>query len=280
MPRIIVFAVPFFLATVLLESLYSSWRRMRLYERRDTFASLAMGTGNLVLGLAFKGVQLGVYTLVWQHRLFDLPAHAWWVWLALLFADDFCYYWVHRFNHRVRLGWAGHVNHHSSRHFNLSTALRQSWTTLFISPWFYLPLALLGFPPLMILAMQSLNLLYQYWIHTETVHRMGPLEWVLNTPSHHRVHHGANPQYIDRNYAGIFILWDRLFGTFEPEREPVRYGLTRNIGTFNPLRIAFHEWRDLFRDISGTRRLRHALGYLVMPPGWSPRYRQETGAGE
>lgn len=277
MPHIIVFAVPFFLATVLLETLYSSWRRMRLYERRDTLASLAMGTGNLFLGLAFKGVQLGAYTLVWRHRLFELPAHAWWVWLALLFADDFCYYWVHRFNHRVRLGWAGHVNHHSSRHFNLSTALRQSWTTLFISPWFYLPLALLGFPPLMILAMQSLNLLYQYWIHTETVSRLGPAEWVLNSPSHHRVHHGANPQYIDRNYAGIFILWDRMFGTFEPEREPVRYGLTHNIGTFNPLRIAFHEWHDLARDVLGARRLRDALGYLVMPPGWSPRRRREAG---
>lgn len=133
-----------------------------------------------------------------------------------------------------------------------------------------MPLALLGFPPAMILAAQALNLIYQFWIHTEAIERMGPLEWVFNTPSHHRVHHGSDPEYIDRNYAGILIIWDRMFGTFEPERHRPRYGLTKNIRTYNPLRIAFHEWAALFRDIRASGRLRDALGYLLRPPGWRP----------
>ncbi|HUS23411.1 MAG TPA: sterol desaturase family protein, partial [Candidatus Binatia bacterium] len=156
----------------------------------------------------------------------------------------------------VRLLWCTHVNHHSSERFNFAVALRQPWTEPLTAPWFWLPLPLLGFHPLMVMTQQAINLLYQFFVHTEAVRSMGPLERVLNTPSHHRVHHGSNPQYIDRNYGGIFIFWDRLFGTFEPEREPVRYGLVHNLATFHPVKIAFHEWAALWRDLRGARSWR------------------------
>jgi sterol desaturase/sphingolipid hydroxylase (fatty acid hydroxylase superfamily) len=165
--------------------------------------------------------------------------------------------------------WAAHVNHHSSEHFNLSTALRQSWTTPLTLPFFYFWLPLAGFRPDMIVIQISISLLYQYWIHTELIGKLGPFEWVMNTPSHHRVHHGSNVEYLDRNHAGIFIIWDRLFGTFEPEKAPVVYGLTTNIETFRPLRIAFHEWAALLRDVRGAASFREAVQYLFRPPGWS-----------
>ena len=169
----------------------------------------------------------------------------------------------------MRFLWSAHVNHHSSRHFNLSTALRQSWTTPITGPIFWVPLALLGFHPLMILAAQAISLIYQFWIHTELIGRLGPFEWIMNTPSHHRVHHGSNVQYLDRNYAGIFIVWDRLFGSFEPEVSPVDYGLTKNLHSFNPVRIAFHDWTAMLRSVMHAASWCAALGYVFRPPGWS-----------
>jgi sterol desaturase/sphingolipid hydroxylase (fatty acid hydroxylase superfamily) len=173
-------------------------------------------------------------------------------------------------SHDVRFLWAAHVNHHSSEFYNLSTALRQSWTTPFTGLPFYWPLALAGLDPVMILTLEAMNTLYQYWIHTELVGRIGPLEHVLNTASHHRVHHGTNVEYLDRNHAGIFIIWDKLFGTFEPEGAPVVYGLTKNIGTYRPVDIAFHEFRSMFADVRRATTWRDKLGYLFAPPGWSP----------
>jgi sterol desaturase/sphingolipid hydroxylase (fatty acid hydroxylase superfamily) len=177
----------------------------------------------------------------------------------LFFADDFSYYCFHRISHECRLFWASHVIHHSSQRFNLGTALRQTWTGNFMSFVFWLWLPLIGFPPVMVLTMQAISLLYQFWIHTELVRHMGPLEWVLNTPSHHRVHHGSNQQYLDRNHAGVLIIWDRMFGTFEPEREKVVYGLTKNLNSYNPLRIAFHEWIDIWRDLRNAQTWKQRL---------------------
>jgi sterol desaturase/sphingolipid hydroxylase (fatty acid hydroxylase superfamily) len=193
-----------------------------------------------------------------------------WVWAAALLADDFCYYWFHRMSHEVRFLWAAHVNHHSSRKYNLSTALRQPWTTPFTSFWFWTPMPLLGFDPAMILTVQAISLLYQFWIHTETIDDLGPLEAVLNTPSHHRVHHAKNVRYLDRNHGGILIVWDRLFGTFAEEKEPPVYGLTKDIDTYNLVDIALHEWRALWHDVRRPNPLRVRLGYLLKPPGWSP----------
>jgi sterol desaturase/sphingolipid hydroxylase (fatty acid hydroxylase superfamily) len=181
----------------------------------------------------------------------------------------------------VRLLWAAHVSHHTSQYFNLSTALRQPWFTPISGPIFWLPLALVGFPPAMILTAQAVSLIYQFWIHTETVQKLpAPLEWLLNTPSHHRVHHGKNISYLDRNHGGVLIIWDRLFGSFAAEdaREPVRYGITHDLTTFNPLRIAVHEVVAIAQDLRKARSLRHAFGYLFAPPGWSPDGSSRTAA--
>jgi len=269
---LIAYATPVFIALLLLE-LQLAKRRLpagaRGFERRDMWASLSMGLGNVMVAALTKGAAVAVFFAVYEHRVFDLGTGAA-AWLLLFFAEDLCYYWFHRIHHEVRFFWAAHVNHHSSRHYNLSTALRQSWTTPLTGPIFWAPLALIGFHPFVILTAQAVSLIYQFWIHTEFIGRLGPLEWVLNTPSHHRVHHGSNVEYLDRNYGGILIVWDRLFGSFEPERAAVDYGLTKNIRSFNPFRIAFHEWLAMFRDAWSARSWRDWIGYLLRPPGWSP----------
>ncbi|HKE16811.1 MAG TPA: sterol desaturase family protein [Kofleriaceae bacterium] len=267
MSVIIAYSVPVFLALMVGE-MFLRRAGARGYERRDTLASLAMGVGNVVVAALLKVVTFAFTVWLSRFALFDL-SHGWWIWLLLVPAEDLCYYAFHRAHHEVRLLWAAHVNHHSSRHFNLSTALRQSWTTPITGPIFWAPLPLLGFAPLHILTAQAVSLVYQFWLHTEHIGRLGPLEWVFNTPSHHRVHHGRNVEYLDRNYAGIFIVWDRLFGTFEPERAPVDYGLTRNLSTFNPLRVAFHEFRAIARDVVRARSLKGRLAAALAPPGWS-----------
>jgi sterol desaturase/sphingolipid hydroxylase (fatty acid hydroxylase superfamily) len=263
-------AIPFFLGLLWLEDRLARRRGLRLHDARDTAASLAMGLGNLAIQIAWKGVAFAFFLWLYRFRLFE-PGTGVAAWALLFLADDFCYYAFHRAHHEVRFLWAAHVAHHSSQRYHLATALRQPWTTPFTGILFWAPLPLLGFHPLMIAAMQAISLVYQFWIHTELIGRLGPLEWVLNTPSHHRVHHGSNPRYLDRNHGGILIVWDRLFGTFEPESEPVRFGLTRNIETHNPVRIAFDEWLAVLRDASAPGlTLRARLGVCLQPPGWRP----------
>ncbi|MFJ8200970.1 sterol desaturase family protein [Streptomyces sp. NPDC096152] len=269
----IVYAIPFFVLLVAVEAL--SYRFLpddeeRGYELRDTVTSMSMGAGSQVIGLPWKVVAVLGYAAVWSVAPWHLPVTSPWTWILLFFADDLAYYAFHRAHHRVRVLWASHVVHHSSVRFNLSTALRQSWTPMTTLP-FWLPLALLGLPPWMILLQQSFSLLYQFFLHTERVDKLWrPVEWVFNTPSHHRVHHASNDVYLDRNYGGILILWDRLFGTFEAEGERVVYGLTKNIDTYNPLRVAFHEYAAAWRDVRGARRWRDKAGHLFGPPGWAP----------
>ncbi len=282
MPAIIYWSIPIFLAFIAGELLLMHLARRRGeavfqgYERTDTAASLAMGVGNLVVAAAWKTVAVAVLFWAYQFHLFEVPVDAWWAWAALILAEDFCYYWFHRFGHRVRMGWAAHVNHHSSTYFNYSTALRQSWTGPFFKVWFFLPLVLVGFHPLMVVTANALNLLYQFWVHTEMVGRMPRwFEAVMNTPSHHRVHHGANIQYVDRNYGGIFIIWDRLFGTFEPEGEKVVYGLRKEFTSRNPVWIAFHEWVSLFRHARAAKHWKNKVLYFLMPPAWDPADRDE-----
>jgi sterol desaturase/sphingolipid hydroxylase (fatty acid hydroxylase superfamily) len=273
-----VYAIPAFIVLMLAEAALLAGRGYRGYAAPDTAASLAMGVGNVLIDLFMKGVALVLFERISRHAWFQLDSSSAWTWLACMVGTDFCYYWFHRAHHEVRLLWAAHVNHHSSERYNLSTALRQSWTTPFTSLLFYWPLPLLGFSAPMVLTSIALNTLYQFWIHTELVGRLGPLEWIINTPSHHRVHHGANVEYLDRNHAGILIIWDRLFGTFEPERAPVRYGLTKNIGTYNPMRIASHEWRAMVADALRPNPLAVRLAYLFSPPGWSPDGSGQTSA--
>ena len=274
MDTIIFWSVPIFIFLLLAELGYSRWQPHNAgkgYELRDTLASLSMGLGNMATSAAFKVVGVGLLFLVYEYRLFSVPLDAWWAWTLMILGDDLVYYWFHRFGHRMRIGWAAHVNHHSSEFYNLSTALRQSWTGPLLKVWFYLPLAWLGFHPLMILTAQAISLLYQFWIHTETIGRLPrPIEWIFNTPSHHRVHHGSNPQYLDRNYGGILIIWDRLFGSFTPESEPVRFGLTKPLNSYNPVWIAFHEWVAMLTHVWRARHWKNKLLYLVKPPDWDP----------
>ena len=238
------------------------------YEAKDTSTSLKMGLGNVVINVGWKVVVLGAYAALYSITPLRLDSGDWWTWVLLFFADDIAYYWYHRAGHRIRILWASHVVHHSSQHYNLSTALRQTWTPMGgIVFWAWMPLA--GFAPWMIFLAMSWNLLYQFWIHTERITKLPRwFEYVFNTPSHHRVHHGVQAQYLDRNYGGILILWDRLLGTFEPEKERVKYGLTTNIETFNPVRVAFHEYASIWHDLRRSARLHSRLGYLLGPPGW------------
>jgi sterol desaturase/sphingolipid hydroxylase (fatty acid hydroxylase superfamily) len=262
-------AIPAFLALLAAEALVAARRRRRIADARDTAASLAMGAGSVLVGLAWGGAAFAACSALHRHRLFDLGAGPGLFALALL-ADDFAYYWFHRLHHEVRVLWAAHVTHHSSERYNLSTALRQSWTPMTALP-FYAPLAWLGFDPALLATVHGANLLYQFWIHTELVDRCPPwFEALFNTPSHHRVHHGSNPRYLDRNYGGILIVWDRLFGTFERESEPVRFGLTKNLKSHHPLRIAFHEWAAVLRDAWRAPSWSVRLGVLLAPPGWRP----------
>jgi sterol desaturase/sphingolipid hydroxylase (fatty acid hydroxylase superfamily) len=252
----------------LLEVAISAWQKKKLYEARDAVSSIAMGLGNVFTGLVSKAIVFGAFSFIHQWAVFDL-GYQWWVWILAFFGDDISYYWFHRTSHNVRFFWASHVIHHSSRFYNLSTALRQTWTGNFTGTFiFWLWMPLLGFEPLMIVFLQSVSLLYQFWIHTEVIDRLPRwYEAIFNTPSHHRVHHSSDLKYLDKNHAGILIIWDKLFGTFKAEEERPTYGLTRNIDTFNPLIIATHEWWDMIKDI--WRHPRHSWNYLFGPPGWS-----------
>jgi sterol desaturase/sphingolipid hydroxylase (fatty acid hydroxylase superfamily) len=269
------YAIPFFAVSLLLEAIVTTRARARGatligYERRDTLASLGMFVfGNVLFGAMGKGLWLWVWIEAHAHRVFDLPSDAWWVWLLLFVGDDLAYYVFHRVSHRCRVFWAAHVNHHSSTHYNLSTALRGSWTTPFLGGVFWVPLAWLGFPPEQMLVMHAVSLVYQYAIHVEWVGKLGPLELVLNTPSHHRVHHGRGAEHVDRNYAGILIVWDRLFGTFTEERERPDYGLAENLAgptRFDLVHIAFHEWRAVWDDMLGAGSWREMLRATLGPP--------------
>ncbi len=272
-------ATPFFILAVILEIVLGKLGKARAhYEGRDTLVSLSLGLGSTLAGLLTAGVVFAATLWVYQHRLFTIPMSAWWAWAAIFVLEDLTYYWFHRLSHERRFWWASHVNHHSSQHYNLSTALRQTWTGGLNGSWLlWLPLAFLGFPPPMIAIEKSISLVYQFWIHTEAVRRLpGPLEAVFNTPSHHRVHHARNPRYLDSNYAGILIVWDRMFGTFVAEDEPPRYGIVKNLGDFNIVRAAFHEWASIGQDLWRARSPREAAGYLFGPPGWSPDGSRQT----
>jgi sterol desaturase/sphingolipid hydroxylase (fatty acid hydroxylase superfamily) len=239
------------------------------YERRDTVASLSMLLGNVAINLAAAGAIGKLNHAVFSRRIADIGTRRGSLAIAIV-AWDFLYYWDHRWMHEVRLFWANHVSHHSGQRYNLSTALRQPWSGFLLS-WVYLPMPLLGIPAHHVIRAGQLNLLYQYWIHTEAIDRLPrPIEALFNTPSHHRVHHGADQQYLDRNYGGVLIVWDRLFGTFEPEIRRVTYGLTKNIDTYNPLRIGYHEFVDIGRDVIAVKGLRNKLRHVFGRPGWTP----------
>jgi sterol desaturase/sphingolipid hydroxylase (fatty acid hydroxylase superfamily) len=272
---------PVFLACIGWEAWY--WRKRRpVYSLKDTMSNAALALMHQASDALAWTLVIGVYWWIYQFRLLNLPTTAWTI-VTLFIAQDFFYYFFHRASHRIRWMWASHVTHHSSERLNLSTAFRQSLTYPLSGMWvFWLPLAWIGFSPKHIVIVVALNLAFQFFVHTEAVRRLGWLELVFNTPSHHRVHHARNPKYIDRNYAGVLIVWDKLFGSFveEDPQVPCEYGIVRHFESHNPLRLTFHEWIAMFRDAARPQPLRARLRQLFGPPdkGQAAHYRTETTA--
>jgi sterol desaturase/sphingolipid hydroxylase (fatty acid hydroxylase superfamily) len=269
----IVLAVPFFVLLIGLE-IYAAYKRnMKGYYRlQDSLTSLSIGIGEQVISVFSKVGILYLYSYIYEHTaIFHFEFNVLNV-IILLFLFDFIFYWAHRWGHEINFLWAGHVVHHSSEDYNLTTALRQPWFFQLVTFNLFLPLAVLGFDPKILAVVAGIDILYQFWIHTQLIGKLGPLEWVLNTPSHHRVHHGANPQYIDKNYAGVFIIWDRLFGTFEEEKEPVVYGITTPLNSWNPAWANVHYIVDLAKQAKKCNNITDKLHVWVAPPGWQPDY--------
>ena len=279
LPKLFLLILPLFALAAALEGWYLQARRGVAYDWRAYFASLGDAVGRrlivTIIGFGAVGVLL---ELAWKYRLATVPMDQAWAWVLLFLGQEFCYYWMHRADHCVRWLWATHSVHHSSNQFVLANAYRLGWTTQISgTALFMAPLVLLGFPPSAVLGVLAANLLYQYWIHTELIGRLGPLEWVLNTPAHHRVHHARNPEYLDRNFGGVLIVFDRLFGTFSAERAdtPCSYGLVQPLTSHNPVRIAFHDWVAMLRELRTASGLRDAAVILLGPPG-----RQRTAGPE
>ncbi|MEH6588524.1 MAG: sterol desaturase family protein [Halioglobus sp.] len=270
---LIVYAVPFFILLILVELAYGVYKGRNTYRLNDSVSSLFMG----VLSQARRFITLGVggyiYYLVTEYfSLSVMEASHWWTWVLAFVLYDFCYYWLHRLGHERTILWASHVAHHQSEEYNLSTALRQTSTGFLFSWVFYIPMFMLGIPAEVIVTVGSLNLIYQFWVHTEHIPKLGWYEWFFITPSNHRVHHAQNDIYMDRNYGGVFILWDRLFGTFQEEREdePVIFGIRGPLRTFNPLHAITHVYVDMAKDSWRTQRWQDKLKVWVARTGWQP----------
>jgi sterol desaturase/sphingolipid hydroxylase (fatty acid hydroxylase superfamily) len=274
----IVFAIPAFVIFMVLEMFTLGFLgddepqpdRYVGYEARDTRTNIYMGLGSLVITGASRAAALVGYAALYAITPLRLDAHRWYTWVVVLLLVDLLWYSYHRASHRVRLMWAGHQAHHNSRRFNLSTAVRQKW-----NPWFelvfWVPLPLLGGPPWLIFTAFSINLIFQFFVHTERVGRLpAPVEFVFNTPSHHRVHHASDKDYLDKNYAGILIIWDRLFGSYAEQTHRPTYGLTKNIDSYNPFTLQYFEYGAIVRDVRAARGLHDRLGYVFGPPGWAP----------
>ncbi len=262
----IVYAIPFFALTIALEAWYSYRSKSDAYQSKDAWNNILIGFASVVFGALF-GLFIGaIYTFAYSFAPFKFPADAWWTWVILFFVDDFAYYWFHRISHETRLFWNFHVVHHSSEQYNLSVAVRQSWFSGLLHWIFYAPLMLLGFAPWMFLVMHGFNLIYQFWIHTKFIGKLGPLEYVLNTPSDHRVHHGVNENYLDKNYGGVLIIWDRMFGSFIEETEEPKYGIIKPVDSFNPLWINTHAWFEMFAAMRERKTLRGKLRCVFGSP--------------
>jgi sterol desaturase/sphingolipid hydroxylase (fatty acid hydroxylase superfamily) len=286
------YAVTAFLVLLVVDIVVRSRGFARPYAPSDSLCSVTMGLFYAGSGTVIRATVLLAFGALHVRS----PLHLGFdggpvVWVAAFVGVDFAFYWFHRTLHEVRLGWAAHVNHHSSTHYNYATGLRQSVVEPFIEPLFMAPLVLIGFDPVLVLAALALNFVYQFWPHTEFIKGLDAMGTVFVTPSHHRVHHARNVEYLDKNYGGTFIVWDKLFGTFEPEREAPDYGITHNLTTHNPFRATFHEWAAIGRDLARAGSLSECAGYLLRPPGWTPdgsgqtsrerqrRYRAENASG-
>ena len=268
----IALAIPIFLLLIGIEALFA-WHEQREYYRfNDAINDLSCGIIQQVIGVFMKTILFAGYLFLFDRfALLNISEKSIIAWVVIFFGVDFFYYWFHRMSHEMNAPWAAHIVHHQSEEFNLAVALRQGTFQSSFSWIFYLPLAIIGFPPVMFLTMSAFNTLYQFWIHTRAIGKLGPLEWVLNTPSHHRVHHGRNPKYLDKNHAGTLIIWDRMFGTFQAEEEEVVYGVTEPLNSWNPVWANLQYWTKLWREMKTLPRFVDKIKFWLKPPGWRPQ---------
>jgi sterol desaturase/sphingolipid hydroxylase (fatty acid hydroxylase superfamily) len=271
--NLIIIAIPVFFLLIGVELLVARMKHLSYYRFNDAITNLSCGIGSTLSGVFLKTLTVLVYI-----KLFEISPmrgkvpETWWVWILLFLGVDFFYYWFHRLAHEISIMWGSHAVHHQSEEYNLTVALRQAWYQGAFSFVFYLPLAVMGFKPEMFFIISQLVTLYQFWIHTKLINKMPRwFEYIFNTPSHHRVHHGVNPQYIDKNHAGTLIIWDRMFGTFEPEVEEVVYGITKQPMSWNPIWVNFEYWVDLLKDMFRVKHIGNAILMLVKMPGWKPK---------
>ncbi len=268
---ITVLAIPAYFFFIGVEFFLGKRRKQRVFQGADVGANLMLGLSQVVFGGLSVGVLGGGYLFLYDHRITDISPTNPWAWVILFLGQDFLYYWFHRVSHRMNLAWAGHAPHHQSEDFNFAVALRQGPFQPAVSRIFYLSLAWFGFPPGMFATVVGINTVYQFWLHTEFVRSIGPLEWILNTPSHHRVHHGCNGRYLDKNHGAILIIWDRMFGSFEPERDAPVYGTVKPVASFNPVTCTLAPFRDLVNVARSAPRFVDKLIVWFMPPEWRPR---------
>ena len=259
---------PIVLAMIFAEILVSNWQNKKYYTADDSLCTFGLLTGNIAMAFTIKGFALAFHFYLYQFRLIDLASiiPAWAMWSMAFILIDFVFYIYHRMSHRVRFLWAIHMSHHSSEEMNFAVSFRQAWFGPISKIPFFMVLPLLGLDPTIIAVAGVISTLWGIVGHTQIFGKLGPLEWIFNTPSHHRVHHGSNEQYIDKNYGNLFIIWDRIFGTFEVEKEPVKYGLVSNVNTFNPVKITFMAWSSIIKDIKIANNLNHILYSIFGPP--------------
>lgn len=271
-PEIILLAVPFFFLLILLELVYQKITGKKLYRLNDAITNLNIGIGQQAVNLMFKGLMLAGFVYVAENwSLMNIP-FTWWSFMLCLLIWDGLFYWAHRWSHEINFWWAAHVVHHSSEEFNLSVALRQSWFHNFLAFFIFLPAPILGFPTEMILIVAGIHTLGQFWIHTKAIGKMHPIiEFIFNTPSHHRVHHGRNPKYIDKNHGGVFIFYDRIFGTFQEEEEEPVYGITQPLNSWNPAWANLHYYYDMVKAM-GKMKWKDKFRMMFARPGWLPEY--------
>ena len=260
--------VPIVLLLILVEVLASNWNKKSYYTKGDTLCTVGLLIGNITMVYAFKGITLALHFYVFQYKLFDIfqEIPLWINWILTFVLIDFVFYIYHRMSHRVRFLWAIHMSHHSSEEMNFAVSFRQAWFGPVSKIPFFIVLPLIGLDPTIIAIAGVISTLWGIIGHTQIINKLGQLEWVFNTPSHHRVHHGANEQYIDKNYGNLLIIWDRMFGTFESEKESVRFGLVKNVNTYNPVKITFMGWKEILDDIKQSKSFSHSLYLFFGPP--------------
>ena len=266
--EVYVIGAPIILAMIFMEVLISNWQNKSYYRKGDTYCTSGLLIGNIIIGFAIKGSVLAFHFFLYQFRIIDLASFVpfWLMWVIVFVMIDLVFYVYHRLSHRVRFLWAIHMSHHSSEEMNFAVSFRQAWFGPISKIPFFMILPLVGFDPVMIAVAGAVSTLWGVVGHTQIIGKLGPLEWIFNTPSHHRVHHGANPEYIDKNYGNLLIIWDRMFGTFEPEVRPVNYGLVNNVNTFNPIKITFMGWKKIYQDAKQAKSAEHFIYLIFGPP--------------